>query len=62
MTAVVRHNNETLAKIEFYALPRIGDRLKLRNNNVYTIKEVTFVESNDNSEVDCISHIEIEVE
>ena len=61
MTAVVRHNNQILAKIEFYALPRVGDEIKLRNGSTYTINKITFVESEDTSEVDCISHIEVEV-
>lgn len=62
MLAIIKRENKKIAETNFPRIPQVGNRVRLRNYEEYTIKSITFVESHDTTEIDYISHIELDVE
>lgn len=59
MRAIIKVNNEKIAATNFPMIPIEGNNIRLRNGKTYTVQSITFVESNDVSEMDYIGHIEL---
>ena len=59
MRAIIKVDNENVAETNFPMIPREGNNIRLRNGKTYTVQSITFVESNDVSEMDYIGNIEL---
>ena len=59
MRAIIKVNNEKMTATNFPIMPKEGNNIKLRNGKIYIVQSITFVESNDVSEMDYIGHIEL---
>lgn len=61
MKVVIRHNNEIVAKTNLPVIPTVGNNIRLRNGQEFEIIKITFVESQDISEIDYVGYLELEV-
>ena len=61
MKVVIRHNSEIVAKTNLPVIPTVGNNIRLRNGQEFEIVKITFVESQDTSEIDYVGYLELEV-